>query len=103
MYQRRLECIFRSKVLWTALSVFLMHLGGNRRWVPPTFENNNNNKRYCAHKFYFTISSAVSSIRLHSRGQILPFSWGKILFLPHRFGQHIVEQEVESGKNCLFN
>ena len=80
-----------------------MHLGGNRRWVPPTFENNNNNKRYCAHKYYFTISSAVSSIRLHSRGQILSFSWGKILFLPHRFGQHIVEQEVESGKNCLFN
>jgi len=27
-----------------------------------------------AHKFYFTISSAVSSIQLHSRGQIFPFS-----------------------------
>ena len=63
------------KVLRTALSVFSMHLGGNRRWVPPSFENNNdNNKRYRAHKFYFTISSAVSSIQLHSRRQILPLS-----------------------------
>ena len=56
-----------------------MHLGGNHRWVPLSFENNNNNKkRYRAHKFYFTISSAVSSIldsiQLHSRGQIFPFS-----------------------------
>ena len=51
-----------------------MHSGGNRRWVPLSFENNNN-KRYRAHIFYFTISaSVVSSIQLHSRGQILPFS-----------------------------
>ena len=68
-----------------------MHLGGNRRWVPHSFENNNNNKRYPAHKFYFTVSSAVSSIQVHSRGQILPFSYGEILVLPHQFGQHIVE------------
>ena len=44
-----------------------MHLGGNRRWVPLSFENNNNNKRYPAHKFYFTVSSAAS-IQVHSRG-----------------------------------
>ena len=62
------------KVLWTALNVFSMQLGGNRRWVPLSFENNDNKKRYRAHKFYFTISSAVSSIQLHSRGQIFPFS-----------------------------
>ena len=55
-----------------------MHLGGNHRWVPLSFENNNdNNKRYRAHKFYFTISTAVSSIQLHSGGQILPFSWAE--------------------------
>ena len=55
-----------------------MHLGGNHRWVPLSFENNNNNnKRYRAHKFYLTISSAVSSIQLHSGGQILPFSWAE--------------------------
>ena len=32
----RLECIFRyPKVLWVALKVFSMHLGGNPlRWVP---------------------------------------------------------------------
>ena len=68
-----------------------MHLGGNRRWVPLSFENNNNNKRYPAHKFYFTVSSAVSSIQVHSRGQILPSSYAEILVLPHQFGQHIVE------------
>ena len=55
-----------------------MHLGGNHRWVPTKFENNNNNNDiYRAHKFYFSISSAVSSIQLHSQGQILPFSWAK--------------------------
>ena len=61
-----------------------MHLGGNRRRVPPSFENNNNNnnKRYGAHKFYFTISSVVSSIQLHSRGQILPFSLAENPRLP---------------------
>ena len=69
-----------AKVLWTALNVFSMPLGGNHRWVPLSFENNNNNnhkKRYRAYKFYFTISSAVSSIQLHSGGQILPFSWAE--------------------------
>ena len=80
------------KVLWTALNEFSMHLGGNHRWVPLSFENNNNNKkRYRAHKFYFTISSAVSSIQLHSRRQILPLSWREDLVLPHQFGQHTVD------------
>ena len=79
------------KALWTALNVFSMQLGGNRRWVPLSFENNDNKKRYRAHKFYFTISSAVSSIQLHSRGQILPLSWRENLVLPHQFGQHTVE------------
>ena len=51
-----------------------MHLAGNRRWVPLSFENNNIKKRYRAQTFYFTMSSAVSSIQLHSRGQIFPFS-----------------------------
>ena len=57
-----------------------MHLGGNYRRVPlsKSFENNNDNKkRYRAQKFYFTISSAVSSIQLHSGGQILLFSWAE--------------------------
>ena len=58
----------------TALKVFSVHLGGNCRWVPLSFEKNNNKKKYRAHKFYFTISSAVSSIQLHSRGQIFPLS-----------------------------
>ena len=32
--QRRLECISKKlKVLWIALKVFSMYLGGNRRWV----------------------------------------------------------------------
>ena len=32
---RHLECISRDlKVLWIASNVFLMYLGGNRRWVP---------------------------------------------------------------------
>ena len=31
----RLECISRDlKVLWIASKVFLMYLGGNRRWLP---------------------------------------------------------------------
>ena len=59
--------VVKQESLWTALNVFPTHLGGNRRWVPLSFENNNNKKRYRAHKFYFTISSAVSSIQLHSR------------------------------------
>ena len=81
------------KVLWTALNVFSMQLRGirNRRWVPLSFENNDNKKRYRAHKFYFTVSSAVSSIQLHSRRQILPLSWRENLVLPHQFGQHTVE------------
>ena len=64
-----------------------MHLGGNRRWVPLSFENNNK-KRYRGNKFFITIFS----IQLHSRGQNLPFPlrW-KILVLPRYFGQHIVE------------
>ena len=65
------------KVLWTALNVFSTHLGGNHQWVPPSFENDNNKKIYRAHKFYFTISSAVSSIQLHSRRQIYPLSWAE--------------------------
>ena len=78
------------KVLWTALNVFSMDLGGNRRWVPPSFENNNiNNKRYRAHKFYFTISSAVSSIQLHSRGHIFPFPWAENPRPRHQFGQEL--------------
>ena len=69
-----------------------MHLGGNRRWVPLSFENNDNNKkRNRGHKFFFTISSAVSFIQLHSQGQIFLFPRRKILVLPHQFGQHIVE------------
>ena len=69
---------FSIKVLWTALHAFSMHLGENHRWVPLSFENNNNSKKkYRAHKFYSTISSAVSSIQLHSGGQILPFSWAE--------------------------
>ena len=79
------------KVVWTALNVFSMQLGGNRRWVPLSFENNDNKKRYRANKFYFTISSAVSSIQLHSRRQILPLSWRENFFLPHQFGQHTAE------------
>ena len=81
-----------------------MHLGGNRRWVPLSFENNNNNKkRYRAHKFYFTISSAVSSIQLHSRGQILPFSWAENSRPPSPVWTTYCGVRRCSGKNCLFN
>ena len=91
------------KVLWTALNVFSMQLGGNRRWVPLSFENNDNKKRYRAHKFYFTISSAVSSIQLHSRGQILPFSWAENSRPPSPVWTTYCGVRRCSGKNCLFN
>ena len=91
------------KVLWTALNVFSMQLGGNRRWVPLSFENNDNKKRYRAHKFYFTISSAVSSIQLHSRGQILPFSWAENPRPPSPVWTTYCGVRRSSGKNCLFN
>ena len=65
------------KVLWTALNVFSMHLGRNRHWVPPSFENNNNNnnnnKTDIAH-INFTLPAYL---QLHSRSQILPFSWAE--------------------------
>ena len=68
-----------KSTLDSLLNVFSMHLGGNHRLVPLSFENDNNNKRYRAHKFYFTISSAVSSTQLHSGGQILPFSFTSLV------------------------
>ena len=80
-----------------------MHLGGNRRWVPHNFENNNNNKRYPAHKFYFTVSSAVSSIQVHSRGQILPFSYEENPRPPSPVWTTYCGVRRSSGKNCLFN
>ena len=92
------------KVLWKALNVFSMDLGENRRWVPPSFENNNNNnKRYRAHKFYVTISSAVSSIQLHSRGHILPFSWAENPRPPSPVWTTYCGVRRCAGKNCLFN
>ena len=80
-----------------------MHLGGNHRWVPPSFENNNNKKRYHARQFYFTISSAVSSIQKHSRGQILPFSWAENPRPPSPVWPTYCGVTCCSGKNCLFN
>ena len=69
-----------------------MHLGGNRCWESLSFENNNNNKRYPTHKFYFIVSSAVSSIQVHiAEARFCLFPMRKILVLPHQFGQHIVE------------
>ena len=92
------------KVLWTALNVFSMHLEGNRRWVPLSFENNNNNKkRYCAHKSYFTISSAVSSIQLHSRRQVLPLSWAENPRPSSPVWTTYCGIRRSSEKNCLFN
>ena len=87
-----------------------MHLRENRRWVPPSFENHNK-KRYRAHKFYFTISSAdhicmekarykfsIIIINYYYRlfscvaeARFCLFPGRKILVLPHQFGQHIVE------------
>ena len=54
-----------------------MHLGGNHRWVPLSFENNNNNKkRYRAHETSRPIaiknSTDLSSLtaRLRSSGDV---------------------------------
>ena len=53
----------RSYLLWTALKVFLMHLGRNHRWRPLGFEKNNNHnqKKYRAHNFipYHSFHSAA--------------------------------------------
>ena len=76
------------KVLWTALNVFSMQLGGNRRWVPLSFENNDNKKRYRADKFYFTTSSAVSSIPTRPPSPV----WTTYCRIKR-----------SSRKNCLFN
>ena len=91
------------KVLWTAVNVFSMQLGGNRRWVPLSFENNDNKKRYRAPKFYFTVSSAVSSIQLHSRRQSLHLSWAENLRPPSPVWTTYCGIRRSSGKNCLFN
>ena len=80
-----------------------MHLEGNRRWVPLRFENNIIKKRYRAPKFYLTIPSAVSSIQLHSRGQILPFSWAENPRAPSPVWTTYCAVRCSSGKSCLFN
>ena len=80
-----------------------MHLGGNRRWLPLSFENNNNNRRYPAHKFYFTVSSAVSSIQVHSPAQNLPFSYAENPRPPSPVWTTYGGVRRSSGKNCLFN
>ena len=96
------------KVLWTALNVFLMHLGGNCHWLPPSFENNNNNnnnnnndnnnnnnnnKKDIAH-INFTLPAYLQLHLLFSciaEARFRLFPGRKILVLPHQFGQHIVE------------
>ena len=62
-----------------------------------------NTKKYRAHKFYFTISSAVSSIPLHSRGEILPFSWAENPRPPSPVWTTNCGVRRHSGKNCLVN
>ena len=80
-----------SKVIWTALEVFSMHLGRNRRWVPLSFENNNN-KKDIAH-----ISITLPYLQLYlplsciAEARFCLFLRRKILVLPHQFGQHFVE------------
>ena len=90
------------KVLWTALNVFSMHLGGNRHWVPPSFENNNsnnynsnnnNNNKDITHTS-FTLPAYLQLHLLFSciaEARLCLFHGRKILVLPHQFGQHIVE------------
>ena len=78
-----------------------MHIGGNRRWVPLSFENNNIKKRYRAHKFFFTISSAVFSIQLHSRDQIFPFSLAENPRPPSPVWTAFCEVGCSPGKNFI--
>ena len=53
---------------------YSMNLGGNRRWVSPSFENSNK-KRYHAHKFYFSLftlpTGSPSSKYEHRRASAL--------------------------------
>ena len=58
-----------------------MYLGGNRRWVPLSFENNNNKKTDRPHLPFSCIAKARFCLFLRR----------KILVLLHQFGQHIVE------------
>ena len=66
-----------------------MHLGGNRRWVPLSFENNN--KKDIAH-----INFTLQYIQLYllfsclAEARFFLFPRRKILVLPHQFGQQIV-------------
>ena len=78
-----------------------MHLGGNRHWVPPSFENNNNNNNNINNNNYkdiahinFTLPAYLQLYLLFSciaETRFCLFSGRKILVLPHQFGQHIVE------------
>ena len=83
------------KVLWTALNVFSMHLGGNRHWMPLSFENNNN-KKDIAHIFLlyhiFSCIFYIFSCIADARFCLCPGR--KILVLLHQFGQHTVEYDV---------
>ena len=68
-----------------------MHLGGNHRWVPLSFENNNNHKKDIAH-----INFTLRYLQLYllfsciAGARFCLFSGGKILVLVHQFGQHIM-------------
>ena len=74
-----------------------MHLGGNRRWVPLSFENNNKN-RYRGNKFFITISS----IQLYSRGQSFSFSLKvENPRPPSPLWTTYCGVRRSSGKNCL--
>ena len=76
-----------------------MHLGGNRRWVPLSFENNNK-KRYRGNKFFITISS----IQLHSGGPEFAFSLKvENPRPPSPLWTTYCGVRRSSGKNCLFN
>ena len=87
----------RSKVPRTALKVFSMHLGGNCRWVPLSFEKNNNKKKYIAH-----INFTLPYLQLYllfsciSEARFSLFLSRKILVLPHQFGQHTVQTVARS-------
>ena len=79
----------RSYLLWTALKVFLMHLGRNHRWRPWGFEKNNNHnqKKISRTQLYSLPQFPFSCI---AEAGFCLFKRRQIVVLPRHFGQHIV-------------
>ena len=74
------------KVLWTALNVFSMQLGGNRRWVPLSFENNDNKKDIAHINFTLPYLQLYLLFSCIADARFILCPGRKILVLPHQFG-----------------